>query len=138
MPRFLAPGICYVARQMAGRNQNHIESKVKPAQTRMPLQESLGSAADPLPLMTADRFARLGQTAARLDLDQGEHPAAPGDQVDLSDADAESTGKDTIALEAQPAGRQPFGPAAAVPGAAPARQAHALPRSRPLSAKARA
>ncbi len=134
----LAPGIRYVAWPMAGRNQNDVESQVKIAQTRVSLQEGLGGAADPLPLVAADRLAGLGQSGARLDFDQCEHPAAPGDQIDFPDTDPKSSGKNTIAFEAEPTGRQPFGPPAAVPGVAPAGQGHALPPSLLPSARARA
>lgn len=123
---------------LAGRNQNDVEPQVKLSQARVPLQEGLGGAPYALPLTTADRLAGLGQPAARLDLDQRQHLAAPGDQIDLPNRDPEPSGEDTVAFQAQPAGRQRFGPPPAVPGAAPAGLGHVLPRSLPPSAKARA
>lgn len=84
---------------MARRNQHDVESRVKLAQMRMSLQERLCGAADSLPLATANRLAGLGQSGARLDLDQRKHPAAPGDQIDFPDTDPKSSGNNTIAFE---------------------------------------
>ncbi len=105
---------------------------------RVSLQKDLRRATNPLLLATAKRLAGVLQSGTGLHLDQRQQPATPGDQVDFPDVDPEPSDEDAIALEAKPAGRKRFGPPASVPGAAPSGPGHALPRSRPASAKARA
>jgi hypothetical protein len=118
-----------MARQAPGPHRDEVEAQRVPGEVGAAQQEQLGRARGALPLLQAQRDQSLLEVATRLDLDEGDQTAAPGDQIDLAERRAKAPGDDAIAAQAQASRGHAFRPAA--PGLAPD-AAH-----RPCSASAR-
>ena len=84
--------------------------------SRCSAAQRLGRGGDAAQPVIVERQGGAVLAGARLDLDEGEDAAAPGDQVDLADRRAGAHGEDPPALQPQPPGGEPLGPAAAALG----------------------
>lgn len=73
-----------MARQATPSNQHQIESEVEPGEVRPGAEKCFGGARDAAALARCQRRRGHGDVPAGLDLDDREHPAAPGDNVDLA------------------------------------------------------
>jgi hypothetical protein len=87
-----------MARQPSGRNEDGIDAQLQLRVAGVTVKKELGGAGDTVPLPRRYGLACLGEASARLDLDQGEPAAAPGDDVDLAERRPEAPGDDPIAL----------------------------------------
>ena len=119
----------------AGGDEDGVAPERHARRPRVSREPHARRAGDPPPLGCADRNRGCLEIGARLDLDEGDHPAAAGDKVDLAARDGETLGEDRIALEAQQPGRDRLGleaitmraapPLGPLPSAAPHRRAPA-------------
>src|SRR5690606_2918715 len=105
-----APGVAQVARQAPGAHRDQVETQGEAGEVGTAQQEQLGGAHGALALALAERGERLLEIGARLDLDEGEQTAAPGDQVDLAERSAKAPGEDAVAAQAQAPGGEALGP----------------------------
>ena len=91
----------------------------KCAEARLARKEHFRRAHDAAALPRVGRRPFLRRARARLDLDEGEHRAAPGDDVDLAERAAPVAGDDAPSAQAQTPAAQAFGMAAETLRAAP-------------------
>lgn len=98
-------------RPAPGRDQHGVEADVASGQLRMAGEKQASGLGDAAALARPDGFAGRAEIAARLDLDEEDQLAAPGDDVDLADWGA------PIARQNAPAGepQAPNGEAFAAP-----------------------
>lgn len=93
----------------------HDVDDVDPYFVRLPQEagdQQFGGGRYPVQAMAVERMVGGLDCGARLHFDEGEHLAAPGNQVDLADRSPDALAKDAPALGAQEPGRGRFGPAA--------------------------
>lgn len=102
----------------AGSQQDHVETQLEPCQSGVLLQKGPGGGGQTTTLPRPQRFGRLAEVGALLDLDDGQRPPAPRDQVDLAGRGSAAPGQDPVAFEAQPPGGQGLGAATPPPGLA--------------------
>ena len=97
-----------MARNAAGRDQNHVEPDVADARRRDGCASQAPAAATiRISLPLADRpFRRVVKLLARLDLDEHQQRPAPRDDVDLADRTSPAPRDDAKALGDQE-GRRP-------------------------------
>lgn len=82
-------------------------------------RESLGGDRDSPQPVLVERHGGALLAGTRLYLDEGQHPPAARDQVDLTAGHPGALGKNPPAVQAQPPGRQPLGTAPALFGGDP-------------------
>jgi len=80
------------------RDQHRVEPDVAFGVLGMRGEPGASRRRDPVLLSCKKRFGGAIERAARLDLDEHQHAAAAGDDVDLADRAAEAPGDDAIAL----------------------------------------
>src|SRR5271165_2851010 len=96
-----APGAAPMARQAERRHQHQVESQVETREIGVLDQKGFGGAGDPSALAPPQRRRRRGELAPRLDLDDREHAAAAGQNVDLAGRASPPSSKNTPATQAQ-------------------------------------
>jgi hypothetical protein len=106
------PYVRQVARKASGNDEQGIDADVVavPGIARRQHLRRYCHAAKPIRVERPD--CRLGR-AALLDLDEGQHPAAAGDEIDLAARDPRAAGKDAPSLQPKPPGGERFRFAAA-------------------------
>lgn len=109
------PDVGQVPGQAPGKKEDGIDADVV-AGPRIAHRQPFGGDRDPAQAVCIEGQAQPFLGAARLDLDEGKRPAAAGDQVDLAARHARPLRQDSPPVQAQPPGRQPFGPPAALFG----------------------
>jgi hypothetical protein len=95
-----------VNRPAARQDRDKIEAHRQAGMVRLARQPEIGGGFDAAQRIRRDGVHRLGQRRPRLDLDDGDEIAAPGDQVDLAGGRAIAAGEDAEALEAKGEGGQ--------------------------------
>ena len=103
----------------SSRNDEHRVDPDRVAGTGVARDQRLGGAGDPAQPPIVERQRRIRFGGARFHLDEGEHAAAPGDQIDLADPGADAHREDAPAVQPEPPGRDPLGPPPAALGRAP-------------------
>src|SRR5690606_17336663 len=98
-----------MTRKASGGQRHHVDSQVQPRQSRPPARRRLGRADQTLVLIRPQSQRRRLQRGATFDLDSGQNPPAPGQDVDLSAPPLQPKGQHLIPLEHQPQGGDPFG-----------------------------
>lgn len=98
-----APGARQVLGTPPGDNGDDVEPRVQPGEPRVSLEEGLGGADDAAAL-AGGRRGEFAEVGPRLDLDEGQDAAPPGNEVDLADRRAVAAGDDPIAVQPQPPG----------------------------------
>ena len=116
-------------------HQHRVETHRTHGIARMLGEEQAGGARHTAELALAQRFGGRRHLPPGLDLDEGEHVAAPRHDVDLAQACLVATRQDRVAGQAQPPHRPPFRGMAQPMGALAGLDAHAAPR---FSSSARA
>ena len=109
------PHIGEMDREASWCNQYHIDPRVFAVGAILRIKNFHRSGDAPEPVKI-DRLLQIFQLGARLDLDKGDQPAAPGYQVDLAARGAHPLGQNTPTLETQEPGGDFFGVATALLG----------------------
>jgi hypothetical protein len=78
-----------------------VEADIAPRVAGMGCKPCVRTRDDAAPLPRGHRLRGVIETAPRLDLDEHEHPAAAGDEVDLADRAAPAARHDAVALHDQ-------------------------------------
>ena len=73
-----------MARPATRSDEHQIESEIEPSKVRPCAQKGFGGARYTTALAWSERRRRDAEFISRLDLDNRKHPAAPGNDVDLS------------------------------------------------------
>src|SRR3546814_5052061 len=94
------PDIRQMARRAARCKEHHVDSHVV-ARFREVVEQDFRRRGDPRKAAFVDGEVEIGAGGAGLHLDKGEHPAAPGDQVDLSGGRAHTAADDLPALRSE-------------------------------------
>lgn len=76
-------------------------------------QEEFRCSRYPSEALPVERLLRRFTACPRFHLDEGQHLAAPGDEVDFAEPGAATDTEDSPAVEAEVPGGEPFGAAAA-------------------------
>src|SRR5579859_7478496 len=108
-----------MARPAARCGQPCIEARRKMGKARTLSEIGFRAAQQPLALMGGQRIGGLIEIGPRFDLDESDHRAAPGDDVDLAapaGSGGETAFQDRIAFEAKQQDRQRFRPLAKLQG----------------------
>jgi hypothetical protein len=102
------PNVFEVTRQVAGNDVDDVDPHLLrlAEETR---HQQLGCRGYPAQAVVIKRVVGSRKRGTGLDLDEGQHLAAPGDQVDLSYGSADALAEDTPALAAQVPGCDCFG-----------------------------
>ena len=104
-----------MARPAAWNDEQRVDADVV-AGAGVALSELLGGGRDPTQAVTVEREVGGFAGGALLNLDEGDDPAAAGDEIDLAAVDPRAAGEDPPAVEAKPPGGERFGAAAATLG----------------------
>jgi len=96
------PDVGQMARRAAGRKEHHVDSHIVGRLHVGRLQDFGGGDAGEAAFV--DREVELGSGRAGLHLHEGDHGAAPGDQVDFAERRADAAGEYFPALQPQSPG----------------------------------
>jgi hypothetical protein len=88
-----------MAWQAPWRKEHHVDANVV-AGTREARAQHFGGRSDTAQAIMIDGKVKVGGAVAPFDLDKGDRAAAPRNEVDLADRDAEPFADDTPAVEA--------------------------------------
>jgi hypothetical protein len=97
-----------MTRQAARRHQHQVESKIEAGKVGTLQQKGFGGAGYPTPLARQKRNGRRGELAARLNLDDREHLAAPCHNIDLAGRAAPAASQDMPSAQPQKPEAKPF------------------------------
>ena len=97
-----------MARQAPWRKEHHVDAYVI-ARPRKARPQHFGSGSDAAQAILVDRKVEIGSAVAPLDLDEGDDPPAPRDQIDFARRYAKPLAEDTPAVQPQPPRRAAFG-----------------------------
>ena len=109
------PDIGEVERKTAGDDEDGVDAHVV-AGARVARGELLGGEGNAAQAILIERQSGGVGGGALLDLDEGDHRAASGDQIDLATVHFDPAGEDPPAVEAEPPGGDGLGAAAALFG----------------------
>ena len=102
-------------RQAARHQEQGVDADVV-AGPREAGRQPLGGDGDPAQSVVVEGHRCAIDAGAGLDLDKGQHSAAPGDEVDLAARHPCTTGEDSPAVQPQPPGGERLGGAATLLG----------------------
>jgi len=94
-----------VARPAAGRKQHYVDALIVVGLGEA-RRQCCGTSSDPAQSMCIDRQVELVGPATPLDLDEGDHPPPPRDQINLAAGGLYAAGYNPPAFEPQIPGRQ--------------------------------
>jgi hypothetical protein len=97
-----------MARKSSGSQRHHIDSQLMSGQAGSSMQHCPARREQPLVLFRGQGGQGGLHRGAAFDLDDGQHPAPAGEDVDLPAAPLQPEAEDLIALEHQPGRRHPF------------------------------
>ena len=111
-----------MTRQPTRSYQHDVESKVEPGEVGTSAKKGLGGTRDTAALARGERCSRNGEVAARLDLDDCEHPATPGDYIYLACRAAPATHDYPPTAQPQMPQAEPLRQPSSALGAPPSRE----------------
>ncbi len=109
------PYVSEVHREPARDDEHRVDADVI-ARTDIARGKLFGGGGDAAQAIAVERYRCGVGGGTLLDLDEGDHLAAPGDEVDLAAAQFDALGEDPPAVEPEPPGGEGLGATAALLG----------------------